>query len=290
MFRERKNSRFIASVVVGICCVALALSMVGCSGGSSSSSDSKSSTSGDSSSSSSATKLIVGFDNSYPPYGFVADDGSYTGFDLDLAKKVADNLGWEIELSAIDWSAKDALLESGSINCIWNGFTMEGREGKYAFTEPYMLNQQVIVVAKDSGITDVGELSGKTVLTQADSAALEVLQGDQKALADTFGSLDTIADYNNAFMQLEAGQVDAVACDLSIAQYQLSANPDKFVKMADALSSENYAVGFKNDSEGQKMADQVTEQLRALYNDGTVKELCDKYSEYGLSFDNWELK
>ena len=290
MFRERKNSRFIASVVVGICCVSLALSMVGCSGGSSSSSDSKSSTSGDSSSSSSATKLIVGFDNSYPPYGFVADDGSYTGFDLDLAKKVADNLGWEIELSAIDWSAKDALLESGSINCIWNGFTMEGREGKYAFTEPYMLNQQVIVVAKDSGITDVGELSGKTVLTQADSAALEVLQGDQKALADTFGSLDTIADYNNAFMQLEAGQVDAVACDLSIAQYQLSANPDKFVKMADALSSENYAVGFKNDSEGQKMADQVTEQLRALYNDGTVKELCDKYSEYGLSFDNWELK
>ena len=290
MFRERKNSRFIASVVVGICCVALALSMVGCSGGSSSSSDSKSSTSGDSSSRSSATKLIVGFDNSYPPYGFVADDGSYTGFDLDLAKKVADNLGWEIELSAIDWSAKDALLESGSINCIWNGFTMEGREGKYAFTEPYMLNQQVIVVAKDSGITDVGELSGKTVLTQADSAALEVLQGDQKALADTFGSLDTIADYNNAFMQLEAGQVDAVACDLSIAQYQLSANPDKFVKMADALSSENYAVGFKNDSEGQKMADQVTEQLRALYSDGTVKELCDKYSEYGLSFDNWELK
>ena len=290
MFRERKNSRFITAVVVGICCVALALSMVGCSGGSSNSSDSKSSTSGDSSSSSSATKLIVGFDNSYPPYGFVADDGSYTGFDLDLAKKVADNLGWEIELSAIDWSAKDALLESGSINCIWNGFTMEGREGKYAFTEPYMLNQQVIVVAKDSGITDVGELSGKTVLTQADSAALEVLQGDQKALADTFGSLDTIADYNNAFMQLEAGQVDAVACDLSIAQYQLSANPDKFVKMADALSSENYAVGFKNDSEGQKMADQVTEQLRALYSDGTVKELCDKYAEYGLSFDNWELK
>lgn len=232
--------------------------------------------------------LIVGFDQSYPPYGFVGDDGNYTGFDLDLAAAVCKNEGWDCQYEAIDWDAKDSLLNSGVINCIWNGFTMEGREDDYTFSEPYMLNEQVIVVRADSGITDYAGLAGKAVITQTDSAALDVLQGDQKDVADTFASLDTIGDYNTAFMQLQSGAVDAVACDLSIAQYQLSANPDAYTQLDEPLSSEHYAVGFKKGDTAT--ADTVTNALRDLYNDGTVKELCDKYADYGMSFDNWVLK
>lgn len=232
--------------------------------------------------------LIVGFDQSYPPYGFVGDDGNYTGFDLDLAAAVCKNEGWECQYEAIDWDAKDSLLNSGVINCIWNGFTMEGREDDYTFSEPYMLNEQVIVVRADSGITDYAGLAGKAVITQTDSAALDVLQGDQKDVADTFASLDTIGDYNTAFMQLQSGAVDAVACDLSIAQYQLSANPNAYTQLDEPLSSEHYAVGFKKGDTAT--AETVTSALRDLYNDGTIKELCDKYADYGLSFDNWVLK
>ena len=133
-----------------------------------------------------ATTLIVGLDNAYPPYGFIGDDGNLTGFDIDLATEVAARNGWNLELEAIDWDAKDALLGQGTINCIWNGFTMEGREGKYAFSKPYMHNEQVVVVKKDSGINKLEDLADKNVMTQADSAALDVLEGDQKALADTF--------------------------------------------------------------------------------------------------------
>ena len=113
---------------------------------------------------------------------------------------------------AIDWDAKDALLNQGTINCIWNGFTMEGREADYTFSKPYMHNEQVVVVKKDSGISSLDDLAGKNVMTQVDSAALDVLEGDQKDLADTFagGKAQTIGDYNNAFMQLESGAVDAV--------------------------------------------------------------------------------
>ena len=268
----------VLGVLAVLLCTVLATSMFGCSSGSSSSS------------STSKTKLIVGFDQSYPPYGFIGDDGEYTGFDLDLAKEVCEKQGWELELKAIDWDAKDALLEQGQINCIWNGFTMEGREGKYAFTEPYMLNKQVIVVKADSGISSFDGLKGKVVITQADSAALEVLEGDQKSVADTFSRLDTIADYNNAFMQLDSGAVDAVACDMSIALYQIKANPDKYEGISEPLSSENYAVGFKNDEEGKQLADKVTEMLRELDKDGKVEELCKKYESYGMSYDNWELK
>ena len=237
------------------------------------------------------TTLIVGLDNAYPPYGFLGEDGNLTGFDIDLATEVAERNGWNLKLEAIDWAAKDALLGQGTINCIWNGFTMEGREKDYAFSNPYMLNEQVVVVKKDAGIKDLGGLAGKTVITQADSAALDVLEDEdgQKALADTFadGKVQTISDYNNAFMQLESGTVDAVACDLSIADYQMAANPDKFVKL-EPLSTEHYAVGFAKDGD-TAMLDAVNKTLKEMYDDGTVAELCEKWGEYGITVDNWVL-
>ena len=233
--------------------------------------------------------LIVGFDAEYPPYGFVADDGSYTGFDLELAQAVCEMEGWEFKAEPIDWDAKDALLGAGTINCIWNGFTIEGREDKYSFTEPYMINAQVVVTKKGAGIAALADLKDKIVLTQKGSAALEVLQGDKKDVADTFKELQTIADYNNAFMQLESGAVDAVACDLSIAAFQMAAKPDTFTQIEETLSEEHYGVGFLLGDEGAALADKVTEDLRKLNDEGKVKELCEKYADQGMAYENWVL-
>lgn len=270
-----------------------ALALVGCGG--SSDKATAASTSAATSASAAAddtsadiTTLTVGFDQAYPPYGFVGDDGQFTGFDLDLAAEVCKRNNWEVKDEPIEWDAKDTLLNSGAITCIWNGFTMEGRENGYSFSAPYMLNGQVVVVKKDSGINSLADLAGKTVITQTDSAAQEVLEGDKANVAATFATLDTIGDYNTAFMQLECGAVDAVACDLSISQYQISAKPDAYKQLDEALSTEHYAVGFKKGS--QALADKVTETLKAMDADGFVKQLCDKYSSYGISYDNWQLK
>lgn len=245
---------------------------------------------GDDKSASATMKLIVGFDAAYPPYGYVGDDGSYTGFDLELAQEVGRRVGWEVQLEPIDWDAKDTLMNSGAINCIWNGFTIEGRENDYTFSEPYMLNAQVVVVKKGSGISDLAGLAGKAVITQTDSAAYDVLAGEDAAQADvaaTFASLETIGDYNTAFMQLETGAVDAVACDLSIAAYQLAAKPDAYEQLSEQLSSEHYAVGFKKGDEAT--ATQVSETLKAMDADGFVKDLCDKYADQGIDYANWCL-
>ena len=286
------KKRFIKIAAVAATLVLGATLMAGCSGGESSSSSSSASSSSSSAAeaadnSADIDTLIVGFDNSYPPYGFIGDDGKYVGLDLDLAAEVADRNGWELQLEPIDWDAKDAKLNQGDINCIWNGFTMEGREDDYTFSEPYMLNEQVIVVRADSDIETADDLADKVVITQIGSAALDVLEGDEQELADTFASLDTISDYNNAFMQLQAGTVDAVACDLSIAAYQMAANPGAYVQLDEPLSSEHYAVGFKLGDEA--LADQVTQTLLEMYNDGTVAEICQKYAEYGVDESNWVL-
>ena len=114
-----------------------------------------------------------------------------------------------------------------------------------------------------------------------------MLEGDKADLKATFANLETIGEYNTAFMQLESGAVEAVACDLSIAQYQMSAKPDVYAQLDEALSSEHYAVGFKQGD--TELADTVTQTLKDMVADGTVEELCDKYAEYGLTYDNWIL-
>lgn len=169
-------------------------------------------------------KFIVGFDAEYPPYGYRADDGSFTGFDLDLAAEVASRNGWEFIAEPIDWDSKDALIDSGQITCIWNGFTYEGRESEYAFSGLYMLNAQVIVVKGDSDVATIDDLAGKNVMTQAGSAAFEMLSdgGDFAEQAGTFASFTAVPDYNTAFMNLDSGAADAIVCDLSVANFYLA--------------------------------------------------------------------
>ena len=99
--------------------------------------------------------FTVGFDAEFPPYGYMDENGEYTGFDLELAQEVCDRNGWTLVKQPIDWDAKDMELSSGSIDCIWNGFTMNGREDQYTFSVPYVDNSQVFVVKADSGITTV---------------------------------------------------------------------------------------------------------------------------------------
>ncbi|WP_165044771.1 transporter substrate-binding domain-containing protein [Adlercreutzia sp. ZJ138] len=233
-------------------------------------------------------EFVVGFDSGYPPYGYVGDDGEYTGFDLELAQEVCNRNGWTFKAEPIDWDAKDAMLEQGSITCIWNGFTYEGREDGYAWSDKYMKNGQVVVVKADSDIKTLDDLADKAVLTQVESAGLEILESDYADLNASFagGAVQTVDTFNTAFMQLESGQVDAVVCDLSIAAFQMSAKPDAYVTL-DELSSEHYAVGFAKGNED--MAATVTETLKAMDEDGFVKELCDKYADQGISYENWCL-
>ena len=136
-----------------------------------------------SSSADGTTTFTVGFDAEYPPYGYMDDEtGDYTGFDLELAEAVCEIYGWKLVKTPINWDAKDTELNSGAIDCIWNGFTMNGREDDYTWSDPYVDNSQVMVVSENSGINSLSDLAGKTVGVQAASAALDLLQSEEEAV------------------------------------------------------------------------------------------------------------
>ena len=226
--------------------------------------------------------FVVGFDAEFPPYGYKDDSGNYTGFDLDLAKEVCERNNWTFKAQPIDWDAKDAELESGSIDCIWNGFTIDGRENDYLWSDPYFDNKQVFVVKADSGISSIDDLAGKTVETQKDSSALAALQGDNKTIADSFGTLTEVADYNTAFMDLESGACDAVDMDIGVAEYDIKNKngTDTFSILDQYITTEKYGVGFKKGNTDLK--DQVQATLDEMFEDGTVLKIAQ---EYGISED-----
>ena len=224
--------------------------------------------------------FTVGFDQDFPPFGYVGDDGEFTGFDIEMATECAARMGKKIVLQPIDWDAKDMELEAGTIDCIWNGFTMNGREDQYTWTDPYMDNSQVVVVKKDSGINTQADRAGKVVDVQTDSSAQKALEQQEK-LQKSFKELKIVADYNTAFMDLESGAVDAIAMDIVVAKYQIEQRKADFVLLDDALASEEYAVGFLKGND--ELRDKVQKTLEEMAEDGTIKKISEKWFQEDIT-------
>jgi len=218
--------------------------------------------------------FIVGFDQDFPPMGFVGDDGEFTGFDIDLATEVAKRLDKELVLQPIAWDAKDMELSSKNIDCIWNGFTINGREDAYTWTDAYMANQQVFVVRADSGISSLDDLEGMVVAVQADSSA-EAALGEVPDLVNTFAELVKAADYNSALMDLESGAIDVVAMDDTVARYQIEKRDVDFAVLEETLAAEEYGVGFLLGN--TELRDQVQATLEEMAADGKLAEISNQW-------------
>lgn len=225
--------------------------------------------------------FTVGFDADFPPYGY-KDGDTYKGFDLDLAREVCKRQGWKFVARPIAWDAKDAELDSGSIDCIWNGFTMQGREEGYTWTPAYVDNSQVVLVAADSVITNLSNLAGKTVAVQTDTPVQKALSegGDCAELGKTFKALTISATYNNAVMELESGAVDAIAIDIGVAKMKMADKAGAFKMLEEIVMTETYGIGFKKGNEA--LRDQVWATYQEMLADGTVEKIAAEYKIDGV--------
>jgi len=220
-------------------------------------------------------KFVMGLDDSFPPMGFRNEKGEIVGFDVDLAKEVAKRMGVELVLQPIDWNAKEQELNTGNIDCIWNGFTITPeREEAMNFTPPYVANAQVVVVKENSPYTSLASLAGKSVGFQAGSSASDAIDNAPEFKA-TIKNFVEFKENLTGLMDLEIGGIDALVVDLLVANDNIRRSGKPFRILQESLAPEGYGIGFrKND---KALADKVWEQLLSMKADGTLAEIATEW-------------
>lgn len=219
-------------------------------------------------------KLVLGFDEAFPPMGYRNEDQELVGFDLDVAKEVCDRMGVELVLQPIDWDSKDLELKTKNIDCIWNGFTYTTERGEnYECSIPYMKNTQVAVTLSTSDATSLEDLAGKTVVIQSGSSAEQAVN-DNKEFKDSLKELVTVSDNIKALMDLKINASDAVVMDEIVARYYI-AKDSSYKILDETLADEEYVVGFRKGD--VSLSEEVNKQLREMKADGTLGEISENW-------------
>ena len=217
-------------------------------------------------------KMIVGF-TEYPPMGF-KENGEITGFDIDIAKEVAERLGVEAEFVYIDWDAKVLELNGKNIDMIWNGLTITAdREKEILFSKPYFDNHIVIISLNGSGIDQIADLSDMKVGVELQSSGQAAVEGN-----DVFASIDELVKYTTiteAILDLKAGGIDAIVADEIFARYAVSKEADQYQVASEVFNSENYGIGFR--LEDVALRDKVDAIIDEMAADGTAAEISMKW-------------
>lgn len=220
-------------------------------------------------------ELVLGLDEEFPPMGFRDANGEITGFDVDVAKEVTSRLGIELKLQPINWDVKEQELNTGKIDCIWNGFTItEERKSAILYSDPYMNNKQVIVVMKDSEVKTLADLEGKKLGYQAGSSSEDALNGAEELKA-SLKEVVKFDDFMTALMDLEKGGLDAVLIDEVVANYNINASGKEYTILDETLAGEEYGIGFRKAD--QALMEKIQGTLEAMAEDGKLAEISEKW-------------
>ena len=218
--------------------------------------------------------LVLGLDDSFPPMGFRDENNNIVGFDIDVATEVANRMGVELKLQPIEWSTKEMELNTGSVDCLWNGLSIDDeRKQAMDLSEPYMTNRMVLVVLNDSEYTDQASLAGKTIGVQNGSTAEKILE--ESDFAKTIGNTIGFKDNVTAFMELETKGIDAIFMDEVVANYAITSQNKDFKVLEDGLTEEEYAVGFKKGNTALK--NEVQKYIDEMKADGTMTQISEKW-------------
>jgi len=219
-------------------------------------------------------EFVLGLDDNFPPMGYRDENGEITGFDIDLAKEVTARLNLKLKLQPINWDAKEQELNSGNIDCIWNGFTIkEDRKKQVLFTKPYMKNQQVLVVMADSGYSKLSDLEGKKLALQAGSSAADALEASED-FKSKLAEVVEMDDNVTALMDLEKGGVDAVLMDEIVARHFIKEGKN-YIVMDEPLAAEEYGIGFR--LKDKALMEKIQSTLEEMAKDGKLAEISNKW-------------
>ncbi len=220
-------------------------------------------------------KMIVGLDDSFPPMGFRDENNEIVGFDIDLAKEVGNHLGIEVEFRPVVWETIGLSLNNGDIDMIWNGYTIsDARKKEVTFSDPYLKNQQIIVVRPNSDIKSKADLAGKTIAIQAGSTSQDALEKD----VAVFESLKEVRKFENnvdALLDLKVERVEAVVVDSVVGRYYTALHPDDYLVLDDSFKDEFYGIGMRKDDGTFVTA--INNALKEMGEDGTAEAISNEW-------------
>lgn len=220
-------------------------------------------------------KIVVGLDDTFAPMGFRDDKNELVGFDIDMAKEAAKRLGMQVEFKPIDWSSKEVELNSKKIDAIWNGLSItEERKKNVAFTKPYMVNRQIIVVLTNSNIKTKADLAGKVVGTQDGSSSVDAINADP-ATAKTFKEIKKYPDFVSALTDLKAGRVQAVVIDEIVGRYYMTKKPGEYAVIKEDFGSEEFGIGLRKDD--NQLLEKIQKALDDMKKEGKSSEISKKW-------------
>jgi polar amino acid transport system substrate-binding protein len=224
-------------------------------------------------------KVIVGLDDTFAPMGFKEKNGKIVGFDVDLARATFKHYGIKVDFKSIDWDVKEKELENKTIDLIWNGYSKnEQREKVQLFSEPYMRNDQVLVVARKSGINFFEQMKGKNLGTQRGSASYDALMNQPKVLKTYINEELVLYDeFNSGFLDLEAGRVNGLLVDKVFAKYYLNqaSKLKKYRLIEGEFKSEDFAVGARKSD--KELIAKINESLNELHKNGKFQKISKKW-------------
>lgn len=219
--------------------------------------------------------FVMGLDDSFPPMGFRDENNEIVGYDVDLAREVTKRMGVELALQPIDWNAKEQELNTGKIDCIWNGFTITPeRANALTFTKPYVKNAQVVVVRSNSSFKTLADLAGSSVGLQAGSSAASALDSSTEFKSSLKGVIE-FKDNLTALMDLEIKGVEAVVMDLLVANDNINRSGKAYRILEESLTPEEYGIGFRK--KDLALMNKVQDTLEAMAADGTVSAIATKW-------------
>ncbi len=219
--------------------------------------------------------FIVGLDDSFPPMGYRDENDEIVGFDIDLAKAVAQELGIEVQFQPVVWDNIALEIANRNVDVIWNGCTItEERKQSFDFSEPYMLNEQVVVVLQDSPYQTLADLAGKEAGIQDGSSANIALDNNPE-FRDSLSNVVGFADNDKALLDLAAGRLDCVIVDVTVFGHYIEKSPDTYRSLDETLGSEEFGIAFHQDDDAFRA--KMQEALDALVANGTAKEISMKW-------------
>ena len=224
--------------------------------------------------------FIMGVDPEYPPFSYLGDDGSYTGFDVEVAQAACDLLGWEYKVFPVNWEQKLVQLDQKECDCIWSGMTIldSMKEAGYTLSAPYYDNTQVIMIKEGSDIKSSADLAGKTVAVQLGTSGDTLLSegGDLESLAGTFKSLVRCDSFLKCFTELGGGAVDAVIVDKPVATAYADKN-EGFTILSEELGAEQYGIAFR--AADKELCETIEGAVKTLVDNGTYAKIAEKYPD-----------